>query len=212
MFERFTERARQVIVLAQDNARGHKAKVFGPGDILIGLLREDEGLAAGVLKELGVTLDKVREGLDTRMTRMGDDGSLTVVPPSPQAKIVLDMALREALALGHNYIGTEHLLMGLVRKENLALEILEADFSLTEEKVRRAVVDKLSGPKAPILKRDKESTPTVYYNLRKPEGAVETSDSDLRRIMIEAVEIAQKYPGRDPGVIVHAVLQMNGKA
>src|SRR6186997_1605513 len=105
MFERFTERARQVVVLAQDEARALKHNYIGTEHILLGLLREEEGLAARVLESLDITVEEVRAQV-ARIVGQGDEVTTGQIPFTPRAKKVLELALREALSLGHNYIGT----------------------------------------------------------------------------------------------------------
>ena len=130
MFERFTERARQVVVLAQEEARTLKHNYIGTEHILLGLLREEEGLAARVLESLDITVERVR-GQVVRIVGSGEEVTSGQIPFTPRAKKVLELALREALSLGHNYIGTEHILLDL-----------DAD----SEKIRNEVIRMLSGP------------------------------------------------------------------
>src|ERR1700742_1589738 len=145
MFERFTERARQVVVLAQDEARALKHNYIGTEHILLGLLREEEGLAARVLESLDITVEEVRAQV-ARIVGQGDEVTSGQIPFTPRAKKVLELALREALSLGHNYIGTEHILLGLVREnEGVAARIL-LDFDADSEKIRNEVIRMLSGP------------------------------------------------------------------
>ena len=135
MFERFTERARQVVVLAQDEARVLKHNYIGTEHILLGLLREEEGAAAQVLGRLGVTVEGVRTQV-AQIVGEGDNITAGQIPFTPRAKKVLELALREALHLGHNYIGTEHVLLGLVSEnEGVAARIL-LDFDADAENVR----------------------------------------------------------------------------
>src|SRR5689334_18902584 len=145
MFERFTERARQVVVLAQDEARTLKHNYIGTEHILLGLLREEEGLAARVLDTLDITVEEVRAQV-ARIVGQGDEVTTGQIPFTPRAKKVLELALREALSLGHNYIGTEHILLGLVREnEGVAARIL-LDFDADAEKIRNEIIRMLSGP------------------------------------------------------------------
>jgi ATP-dependent Clp protease ATP-binding subunit ClpC len=145
MFERFTERARQVVVLAQEEARTLKHNYIGTEHILLGLLREEEGLAARVLEGLEITVDDVRAQV-VRIVGSGEEVTSGQIPFTPRAKKVLELALREALSLGHNYIGTEHILLGLVREnEGVAARIL-ADFDADSEKIRNEIIRMLSGP------------------------------------------------------------------
>jgi ATP-dependent Clp protease ATP-binding subunit ClpC len=145
VFERFTERARQVVVLAQEEARILKHNYIGTEHILLGLLREEEGLAARVLESLEITVERVRAQV-VRIVGSGEEVTSGQIPFTPRAKKVLELALREALSLGHNYIGTEHILLGLVREnEGVAARIL-LDFDADSEKIRNEVIRMLSGP------------------------------------------------------------------
>ncbi len=145
MFERFTERARQVVVLAQEEARTLKHNYIGTEHILLGLLREEEGLAARVLESLDITTERVRSQV-VRIVGSGEEVTSGQIPFTPRAKKVLELALREALSLGHNYIGTEHILLGLVREnEGVAARIL-LDFDADSDKIRNEVIRMLSGP------------------------------------------------------------------
>jgi ATP-dependent Clp protease ATP-binding subunit ClpA len=148
VFERFTERARQVVVLAQDEARRLKHNYIGTEHLLLGLLREEEGLAARTLASFDVTLAEVREQVGTVIGE-GDAVTTGQIPFTPRAKKVLDLSLREALALGHNYIGTEHLLLGLVREnEGVAARIL-VHYGADAEAVRNETIGMLSGGQPP---------------------------------------------------------------
>src|ERR1700716_1867572 len=145
MFERFTERARQVVVLAQEEARTLKHNYIGTEHILLGLLREEEGLAARVLESLDITVERVRAQV-VRIVGSGEEVTSGQPPSTPRAKRVLGRALRESLSLGHNYSGTEHILLGLVREnEGVAARIL-LDFDADSEKIRNEVIRMLSGP------------------------------------------------------------------
>src|SRR4051794_24520550 len=124
MFERFTERARQVVVLAQDEARTLKHNYIGTEHFLPGLLREEEGLAARVLGSLDITVEEVRAQV-VRIVGEGDKAVTEQIPFTKHATNVLSLAQRESLSLGHHYIGTEHILLGLVREnEGVAARIL----------------------------------------------------------------------------------------
>jgi len=144
VFERFTERARQVVVLAQDEARALKHDYIGTEHLLLGLLREEEGIAARVLRDLGVTLDDVRERV-LAIVGPGEGGTAGQIPFTPRAKQALELALRESLSLGHNYIGTEHILLGLMRADaGVAAQILGA-LEIDSERARAAVIRTLAG-------------------------------------------------------------------
>ncbi|HET6657094.1 MAG TPA: Clp protease N-terminal domain-containing protein [Gaiellaceae bacterium] len=145
MFERFTERARQVVVLAQDEARYLKHNYIGTEHLLLGLLREEEGLAARVLESLGLSTEAVRAQV-ARIVGPGDEVATGQIPFTPRAKKVLELALREALSLGHNYIGTEHVLLGLVRENDGVAARVLLDFGADAETVRNEIIGLLSGP------------------------------------------------------------------
>jgi FolB domain-containing protein len=139
MSERFTERACKVVVLAQEEARHFNHNYIGTEHLLLGLLREDEGVAARALGSLNVTLDEVREQVES-IVGYGEEGTGGQAPFTPRSKKVLELALREALQLGHNYIGTEHILLGLVREsEGVAARVL-SNLGVDPDKVRREVV------------------------------------------------------------------------
>ena len=144
MFERFTERARKVVVLAQEEARHFNHNYIGTEHLLLGLLREDEGVAARALASLNVTLDEVREQVES-IVGYGEEGTGAQAPFTPRSKKVLELALREALQLGHNYIGTEHILLGLVREsEGVAARVL-SDLGVRPDDVRGELLRMLSG-------------------------------------------------------------------
>jgi ATP-dependent Clp protease ATP-binding subunit ClpA len=144
VFERFTERARQVVVLAQEEAQVLKHNYIGTEHILLGLLREEEGLAARALQALDVTVERVRAQV-VRIVGSGEEVTSGQIPFTPRTKNVLELALREALSLGHNYIGTEHILLGLAREgEGVAMRVL-LDCGADSEKIRNEVIRMLSG-------------------------------------------------------------------
>ena len=152
MFERFTDQARRVLVLAQEEARLADHNYLGTEHILLGLIHEGEGVAAKVLESLGVSLEGAREKVEEKV---GPRSPPTGSPPvSPRAKKVLELSLRESLGLGHKYIGTEHLLLGLVREgENTGAQIL-ASLGVDLAQVRRRVIESAlghpaAGPKGP---------------------------------------------------------------
>jgi ATP-dependent Clp protease ATP-binding subunit ClpC len=145
VFERFTERARQVVLLAEGEARILKHDYIGTEHILLGLLREEEGVAARVLESLHITVKRVRAQV-VRIVSSGEEVTSGQISFTPLAKKALELALREALSLDHNYIGTEHILLGLVRvDEGVAARIL-LDFDADSEKIRNEVIRMLSGP------------------------------------------------------------------
>jgi ATP-dependent Clp protease ATP-binding subunit ClpC len=144
MFERFTDRARRVVVLAQEEARMLNHNYIGTEHILLGLIHEGEGVAAKALESLGISLDAVRNQVE-EIIGQGQSAPTGHIPFTPRAKKVLELSLREALQLGHNYIGTEHILLGLIREgEGVAAQVLQklgADLN----RVRQQVIQLLSG-------------------------------------------------------------------
>lgn len=148
MFERYTERARQVIVLGQDEARLLKHNYIGTEHLLLGLLREEEGLAARTLEHLDVDVESVRRWI-AKTIGVGDEVTTGQIPFTPRSKKVLELSLREALSLGHNYIGTEHILLGMVREgEGIACRYLSEELAVTADTVRNEVIRQLS-PRKP---------------------------------------------------------------
>ena len=144
MFERFTDRARRVLVLAQEEARDLNHAFIGTEHILLGLIREGEGVAAKALDALGVTFDVVREKVEEAIGA-NTNPSPGSPPFTPRAKKVLELSLREALQLGHSYIGTEHMLLGLVREgEGVAAQVLN-DLGADMARVRTQVIQMMSG-------------------------------------------------------------------
>ncbi|HEX9415489.1 MAG TPA: Clp protease N-terminal domain-containing protein [Gaiellaceae bacterium] len=144
MFERFTERARQVVVLAQDEARALGHNYIGTEHLLLGLIREQKGIAARVLDSIGLTIDDGRADV-LRIVGKGDEVTSGNIPFTPRAKKVLELSLREGLSLGHNYIGTEHILLGLAREgEGVASHIL-LDHGAGSEDVQNEVLRLLGG-------------------------------------------------------------------
>src|ERR1700689_2766258 len=124
MFERFTDRARRVVVLAQEEARMLNHNYIGTEHILLGLIHEGEGVAAKALESLGISLEAARQQVE-EIIGQGQQAPSGHIPFTPRAKKVLELSLREALQLGHNYIGTEHILLGLIREgEGVAAQVL----------------------------------------------------------------------------------------
>src|SRR3990170_3554645 len=144
MFERFTDRARRVVVLAQEEARMLNHNYIGTEHILLGLIHEGEGVAAKALESLGIALDAVREQVQD-IIGQGQQQPTGHIPFTPRAKKVLELSLREALQLGHNYIGTEHILLGLIREgEGVAAQVL-VKLGADLNRVRQQVIQLLSG-------------------------------------------------------------------
>jgi ATP-dependent Clp protease ATP-binding subunit ClpC len=140
MFERFTERARRVVVHAQEEARELDHNYIGTEHLLLGLLREPESVAGQALRDLGISLDSAREQVIQIIGR-GTEAPAGHIPFTPRAKKVLELSLREALQLGHNYIGTEHILLGMIREgDGVAAQVLTT-LGGTLERVRDKVIE-----------------------------------------------------------------------
>jgi ClpA/ClpB-like protein len=146
MFERFTDRARRAVVLAQEEAAGLNHNYIGTEHLLLGLIHEGKGVAAKALESLGISLESVRREVEETVGQ-GQSPPTGHIPFTPRAKKVLELSLREAMGLGHNYIGTEHILLGLIREgEGVAAQVLAklgADLNL--DRVRQQVIRLLSG-------------------------------------------------------------------
>ncbi|MBU6265531.1 MAG: AAA family ATPase, partial [Actinomycetales bacterium] len=157
MFERFTDRARRVVVLAQEEAKMLNHNYIGTEHILLGLIHEGEGVAAKALESLNISLDAVREQVQD-IIGQGQQQPTGHIPFTPRAKKVLELSLREALQLGHNYIGTEHILLGLIREgEGVAAQVL-VKLGADLNRVRQQVIQLLSGfqGKEPVAAGNKD--------------------------------------------------------
>src|SRR5690242_8682807 len=142
-FDKFTDRARKVLTLAQEEAQRFNHNYIGTEHLLLGLIREGDGVAAKVLSNLGVELNRVRNGVEFIIGR-GDRPAMGEIGLTPRAKKVIELAVDEARRLGHHYIGTEHLLLGLVREgEGIAAGVLES-LGVNLEKVRHQTIQVLS--------------------------------------------------------------------
>jgi ATP-dependent Clp protease ATP-binding subunit ClpC len=164
MFERFTDRARRVVVLAQQEARMLNHNYIGTEHILLGLIHEGQGVAAQALEGLGISLDRVRSQVEAIVGR-GQGAQAGHIPFTPRAKKVLELSLREALQLGHDYIGTEHILLGLIREgEGVAAQVLQK-LGASLGRVRQQVIGVLQGYTggtggSPRLREGPEPMPT----------------------------------------------------
>jgi ATP-dependent Clp protease ATP-binding subunit ClpA len=144
MFERFTDRARRVVVLAQEEARLLNHNYIGTEHLLLGLVSESPGVAAKALESLGISLEAVRTKVK-EIIGQGQSAPTGHIPFTPRAKKVLELSLREALQLGHNYIGTEHLLLGLIREgEGVAAQVL-VTLGADRDRVGQQIIQLLSG-------------------------------------------------------------------
>ena len=157
MFERFTDRARRVVVLAQEEARMLNHNYIGTEHILLGLIHEGEGVAAKALESLGISLEAVRQQVE-EIIGQGQQAPSGHIPFTLRAKKVLELSLREALQLGHNYIGTEHILLGLIREgDGVAAQVL-VKLGADLNRVRQQVIALLHG-------RQSEGRETVHPGL-----------------------------------------------
>ncbi|MGA0262958.1 MAG: ATP-dependent Clp protease ATP-binding subunit [Ilumatobacteraceae bacterium] len=179
MFERFTDRARRVVVLAQEEARLLNHSYIGTEHILLGLIHEGEGVAAKALETLGISLEAVRAQVEEIIGQGGSSPS-GHIPFTPRAKKVLELSLREDLQLGHNYIGTEHILLGLIREgEGVAAQVLVklgADLS----RVRQQVIQLLSGYQGP---QGKSEAPAGGREAASERGSKEEGDKGGSQIL-----------------------------
>ena len=177
MFERFTDRARRVVVLAQEEARMLNHNYIGTEHILLGLIHEGEGVAAKALESLGISLDAVRQQVE-EIIGQGQQAPSGHIPFTPRAKKVLELTRREAEQLGHNYIGTEHILLGLIREgDGVAAQVLVmlgADLN----RVRLTVIQLLHGHPA----KEPVSTRSAAQELRLPPGLQARLDEVEQRL------------------------------
>jgi ATP-dependent Clp protease ATP-binding subunit ClpA len=156
MFERFTDQARRVVVLAQEEARHLNHNYIGTEHLLLGLLREGEGVAAKALASLGISLEAGRIQVE-EIVGQGLRAPTGHIPFTPRAKKVLELSLREALQLGHNYMGTEHILLGVIREgEGVAAQVLAA-VGADDARVREQVVRLLTEEQIAQVRRQKEA-------------------------------------------------------
>lgn len=223
MFERFTERSRDVVVLAQEEARANKCGYIGTEHLLIGLLRA-EGVAADVLFKLMNsgnqppldTPEKVTAHLREIVKGMSGGSEKEMqgqIPFTPRAKAGLELALREALSLGHNYIGTEHILLGLLRGSGGgALKILDS-MDIATEKVHNEVIRMLSGPEAPITKgieQEVSKRERKQAVLEKTRTKLEEFQriEEILNLLETAVSLARQYPEASSRAIGKAALEL----
>jgi ATP-dependent Clp protease ATP-binding subunit ClpA len=160
MFERFTDRARRVVALAEEEARMLNHNWIGTEHLLLGLIREGDGVAAKVLESLGISLQAVRQEVE-EIIGQGEQVPSEAIPFTPRSKKVLELSLRESLQLGHNYIGTEHILLGLIREgDGVAAQVL-VKLGADPNRVRQQVIQLLHGyqGKEPVSAGTSEGSP-----------------------------------------------------
>ncbi|MBC7230816.1 MAG: ATP-dependent Clp protease ATP-binding subunit [Actinobacteria bacterium] len=164
MFQRFSDRARRVVVLAQEEARMLNHNYIGTEHLLLGLIQEGEGVAAKALESMGISLEAVRSQVEEIIGR-GSTAPTGHIPFTPRAKKVLELSLREALQLGHNYIGTEHILLGLIREgEGVAAQVL-TKLGADLDRVRNQVVQLLTGASGATKETGQTGEPAAQGNL-----------------------------------------------
>jgi ATP-dependent Clp protease ATP-binding subunit ClpA len=179
MFERFTDRSRRVVILAQEEARMLDHNYVGPEHVLLGLVHEGQGVAARALTELDISLSAVREQVEELIGR-GQQAPSGHIPFTPRAKKVLELSLREALQLGHNYIGTEHILLGILREgDSVAAQVL-VRMGTDLNRVRLEVI-KLVGSEAEVIKLvGSEAEAISPGEIRTPPGETRTRPREIR--------------------------------
>jgi len=179
MFERFTDRARRVVVFAQEEARMLNHDYIGTEHILLGLIHEGEGVAAKVLESLNISLEAVRQQVEEIIGRPSQPPA-GHIPFTPRAKKVLELSLREALQLGHNYIGTEHILLGLIReREGVADQVLER-LGASLERTRLTVLAVLEGKPLPT---EAELTDRLVRAVAETHGLTPDTIEQVRTIL-----------------------------
>ena len=188
MFERFTDRARRVVVLAQEEARLLNHNYIGTEHILLGLVHEGEGVAARALASLDISLEAIRVQVEERVGR-GQRTPTGHIPFTPRAKKVFELSLREALQLGHNYMGTEHILLGILREgEGVAAQVLAgfgADYAQVREQVRWLSTGEgeQAGPRTRLVRMTvpqdlRELDEQIIQVRREKEAAIGANDLD----------------------------------
>ncbi len=224
MFEHFTAEARDVVVLAQDEARALKHNYIGTEHILLGLLREQEGLAGRVLESLDITVDCARAQV-VRIVGSGEEITSGQIPFTPRAKKVLELSRREGLSLGHEYIASEHILLGLVRENDGVAARILLEFDADPDKIRNQVIRMLSpGPRTPA---GAHGAPNL---LRPPLGSQRAGapwrpDRALRAVVREfarigslvleeefGLRVSRVRPGRYPQTIHQPTRAMRPRA
>ena len=180
MFEQFSDRARQAVVQAQQEARRLNHNYIGTEHLLLGLIREGDGVAAKALESLGISLDAVRQQVEEMIGR-GQQTLSGHIPFTPRAKRVLELSLREALQLGHKYIGTEHILLGLIREgDGVAAQVL-VRLGCDLNRVRQQVIQLLHGHQGKVV-MSAGSRLGEHPGARLPDDVYERTDALDRRL------------------------------
>jgi ATP-dependent Clp protease ATP-binding subunit ClpC len=200
VFERITESARQSVVLSQNEAVALRHDYIGTEHILLGLLREESGLAAAVLVSLDINFEGVRAQVEHIVGKGDRDATSGQMPFTPRAKKTFDLALREALSLGHDYVGTEHILLGLGQeREGVAFTVLR-HFGADAETIRNRVIVFLSDPdrREPATlagpPQPGARVPPWEYRLERTASASDLSEDSLNELGSEGWELAGVVP------------------
>ena len=205
MFERFTDEAIQVTVDAEKEARRLIHNYIGTEHILLGLELQADTVAAEVLQSLGVTLNETRKHVEM-IVGHGEEATSGRLPYTPRAKQLIELSLREALNLGHNYIGTEHLLLGLVREgEGVAARILDDFFKLEMNRVRDEVIKHLAEPPTRAQRRVKEAHRALPLTLQTEFR------NEYRTWLAGCEEVFGRLPARHPSAKFHSELRGDGE-
>jgi ATP-dependent Clp protease ATP-binding subunit ClpA len=187
MFERFTDRARRVVVFAQEEARLLHHGHIGTEHLLLGLIREDQGIAARVLAALDIELQVVRDRVREMSGEAGEAGPEGHIPFTPRVKRVLELSLREALQLGHDYIGTEHILLGLIRDgEGVAIHVL-VELGADPNQVRQQVVGMAHGSRTRPGRGGRPEPADVIVARRAVSGRMERTLASSLRVQLREI-------------------------
>jgi len=203
MFERFTDRARRAVALAQEEAKRLDHNYIGNEHILLGLIREGDGVAAKALESLGISLDAVRQEVEEIIGR-GQQTPSEHIPFTPRAKKVLELSLRESKQLGHNYIGTEHILLGLLREgDGVAAQVL-VKLGADQNRVRQQVIQLLHGyhgkePTAARLRGERQAA----ADTQEYEQAAALRDQEKELLAAKAAR-QEQWAAEHPGLPVLA--------
>jgi ATP-dependent Clp protease ATP-binding subunit ClpC len=205
MFERFTDRARRVLVLAQEEARLANHSFMGTEHILLGLIGEEDGVAAVALERCGVAREAVRNGMEEIVGPDGN-GPSGSPPFTPRAKKVLELALREALQLGHSYIGTEHLLLGLIREgEGVGARVIER-LGVDLGQLRQEVIALMSGTAEKLGEENEGRIPAVHADPPRCSRCRAGLSEEAR---YKVIEVPTDDPRVDEGVLSVKVIYCN---
>jgi ATP-dependent Clp protease ATP-binding subunit ClpC len=195
MFERFTDQARRVVVLAQEESRMLNHNYIGTEHLLLGLIHEGDGGAATALEAMGISLEAVRQQVE-EIVGKGQEAPSGHIPFTPRAKKVLELSLRESLQLSHNYIGTEHILLGLIREgDGLAAQILVrlgADLAEVREQVLRQLADQ------PAEQREHRSSGRAVGPSGVLEGIMSRLDTIAERLAVIERHLGIDVPPSEP--------------